>query len=175
VWVPGVALGLPAGSVAVAVTVRLLVPSTRPETSRPLTVQAPPVAVTGPPGTVLVPSLTVRLTLVPGSAVPENDVEWAPAMLTVGKAVTTGVAGAMVSLLPVWVPGVALGLPAGSVAVAVTVRLLVPSTRLETSRPLTVQAPPVAVTGPPGTVLVPSLTVRLTLVPGSAVPENDVE
>src|SRR5947209_7951309 len=97
VRMPGVALGLPAGSVAVAGTGRL--PSARPWTSRWSMVQAPVMgaAVTGPPGTVLVPSLTVRLTLVPGSAVPENDAELAPAALIVRNGLTTGAAGAMVS------------------------------------------------------------------------------
>ncbi len=138
-------LVLPAGSVAVALTT---VPSASGVDGVKLQLPLPS-AVTCPIG---LPLPSVRVTLLPGSAVPLSVV---PLL-----GLTTGVAGATESTVTL-LPG--LVLPEASVAVALTTVPLasgVPGVKLQL--PL-----PSAVTWPIG---LPLPSVRVTVAPGSAVP-----
>ena len=161
---------LPARSLTLAVTVRVV--SDRPDRSSPAVDHSPPLTV-AVPETVLVPSLTETLTVCPSSAfeVPEmTTASSSAALMRLSVAIVPMVrVGARVSLIGAAVACVA-GLPAASLTLAVTVRVV--SVRPDRFSAAVDQVPPVTV-AVPVTVLVPSLTETLTVCPSSAfeVPE----
>ena len=117
-------------------------PSFRPLTLTPLTVQLPPVTVAATGVVVVVPSLAVTATVAPASTEPlavvlvsfDNRIGVVTeVMVTVGATVSFVVVNVLVLVAPL------------IVLVAVAVYVIVPSFRLLTLMPLTVQLPPVTV------------------------------